>query len=113
MKMPLEEAESFFSRIYLGKHHIPSKIHPYGQGWCVNHYGDLSTFDFNTLTRLVFHAHDQCVRVEIGQSGPRMVKIAIHKRTSRTGSMFERHPTIEEALADWRERGNKKIEDED
>jgi hypothetical protein len=115
MKMEYEEAESFFSRVYLGKHHIPSKIHSFGQGFYINHYGDLSTFDFNTLTRLVFHAHDQCVRVEIGQSGPRMVKVIIHKREKRLsdkGSFWEIHPTLDEAIADWRSRGNIPIEQE-
>ena len=108
MLMPLVEAEAFFSRVYLGKHHIPSKIHPFGQGWCINHYGNLSTYDFNTLTRLVFLAHDRCVRVEIGQSGPRMVKIIIHKRNKREkGSVWERHPTLDQAIKDWRERGNE------
>jgi hypothetical protein len=110
MKMTFEEAENFFSVLYFGKHHIPSKIKSWGQGWTISHYGDLSTYDFNTLTRLVFLAHDMCFRAEISQSGPRMVKISIHKRSSRRGSMFERHPTIEEALADWREKHPKETE---
>ena len=101
MQMPYEEAEEFFSELYLGKHHFPSKIKPYGQGWHINHWGDLSTFDFDTLTRLVFLAHDSCTRVEISQGGPRAVKIAIWKR-QRTGSIYERHPTIEDALKTWR-----------
>ena len=104
MDLPKEEALSFFSELYFGAHHIPGRgIKEYGPGWCVNHYGDLSTFDFDKLTRLVFLAHDRCMRVEIGSSGPNMVKIIIHKRT-REGSMSQRHPTLEQAFELWREK---------
>ncbi len=103
MEMPFEEAELFFSELYFGKHHIPAGgIKPFGQGWSVNHHAEIATFDFNALTRLVFLAHDKCVRVSIKQGGPGAVKIVIHKRAGRNGSMCERHPTIEIALADWR-----------
>lgn len=99
-----DEAIDFFAELYFGKHHFPGKIKEFGPGWCMNHYGNLATFDFDGLTRLVFLAHDRCVRVSIMSSGPRMIKIALHKRTTREGSMFERHPTIENALAEWRKR---------
>ena len=104
MQTRLEDAEDFFAEIYHGRHHIPSKLKGFGDGWSVNHRGDLSTFDFDTLTRLVFLAHDLCMRVSIEQSGPGMVKIIVWKRNSREGRMSSRHPTIEEALNVWRER---------
>jgi hypothetical protein len=101
--MTEQEAISFFSALYCGEHHIPrSGVKEFGLGWCVNHYGDLSTFDFDRLTRLVFLAHDRCVRVEIRSSGPRMVKLCIWKRSGRTGEIWSRHPTIETALDMWR-----------
>ncbi|MBA7646724.1 hypothetical protein ES703_54490 [subsurface metagenome] len=99
---PYEVAEEFFSELYFGKHHIPSKIIAYGNGWCINHHGDLSTFDFDILTRLVFLAHDKCIRVELSQGGPRAVKISIWKRYGRIGRIDQRHPTIETALETWR-----------
>lgn len=102
-KLTEEEALEFFSILYCGKHHIPGKLHPFGFGWCVNDYGDFSTWDLNKLTRLVFLAHDRCIRAEVLSSGPRMVKIALHKR-KRIGGTPERHPTIDEALRSWRER---------
>lgn len=102
--MLFKEAEKFFSELYFGKHRLPGKIKKYGQGWEINHYGELATFDFNNLTRLIFLAHDKCIRVSVMSSGPRMVKIALHKRDTRTGSIMERHPTIENALKDWREK---------
>ena len=98
-----EEAIDFFAELYGGKHHIPrGGVKDFGCGFSVNHYGDLSTFDFDKLTRLVFLAHDRCIRVEVSNSGPRMVKISIWKRHGREGDMWYRHPTIEQALALWR-----------
>ena len=104
MQMEYQEAEDFFSEFYFGKHHISAKIKPYGGGWCINHYGSLATFDFDELTRLVFLAHDKCIRIELMQGGPVAVKIAIWQRDKREGSMFERHPTIETALDLWRKK---------
>ena len=111
MDMTLEEAEDFFSEFYLGKHHIPSKIHAFGNGWNVNQYGSLSTYDFDGLTRLVFLAHDKCIRVGIGSSGPGTIKIIIYKRKNRDGDhQYDRHPTIETALEQWRKSYKKENE---
>jgi len=97
-----EEAELFFSAFYLGKHHLPkSGLKPFGGGWCVNHPSDLSTFDGDGLTRLVFLAHDMCFRASVQPSGPRRVKICIWKRDGRSGRMCQRHPTLNQALEVW------------
>ena len=81
MELTKEEATEFFSELYGGKHHIPrGGLHDFGCGWSVNHYGDLSTFDFDELTCLVFLCHDRAIRAEVMCSGPRMVKISIWKR---------------------------------
>ncbi len=111
MQTPFRDAELFFSELYHGVHHIPGKIKAFGQGWSVNHYGELSTFDFDTMTRLVFMAHDRCMRASVMQSGPNMVKIVVWQREGRIGSFCCRHPTIEEALEIWREKHFKQ-EDE-
>lgn len=106
--MKYQEAEDFFSEIYFGKHHLPSRIKSYGPtSWSIIHHGDLSTFDFDTLTRLVFLAHDRCCRISIEQGGIHSVKIIVWERKKRTGSMFERHPTIEDALKLWRKKHKK------
>lgn len=93
------EAEKFFSELYHGSHHIPDqKVHEFGRGWMVKHdRGDLATYDFNDLTRLVLMAHRDCYRASIMNHGPRAMKIAIWKR-QRNGSMSQRHPTIEQAI---------------
>jgi len=62
-----------------GRHHLPDPK-PHGSGVCVNWYGMLSTFDNDLLTRLVLTAHAFYVRVEIKNSGPRMVKICAWRR---------------------------------
>src|SRR3954462_15611397 len=59
--------------------------------------GQLSTWDFDMLTRLVFLAHDHCIRVAIRPVNGFTFGIQFHPRKSHAGSIFERHPTIEEA----------------
>ncbi len=64
-------------------------------------FGQLSSFDFDNLTRLVLLAHDHCLRVSIGSLSSKHLCLLIHAR-ARTGSIDQRHPTIEGALELWR-----------
>jgi hypothetical protein len=97
--MTEQEAIDFFSEFYQGEHHIPGKVKSFGHhGWAVNHdRGDLATYDYNQLTRLVFMAHSKCVRVSIMPSSPRHLRIVIWKR-QHEGGMAQRHPTLEQAI---------------
>ena len=61
-----------------------------------------ATYDFNQLTRLVIAAHDECIRVEINPHTFRHLKINMWPRAGRDGRMYERHPTIEDAISDFR-----------
>lgn len=106
------EAIDFFSTIYGGLHHIPGPrnatpeecVKPWGSGsWLVNHHGELSSYDWDTLTRLVLLGHERCIRVSVLHGGPRSVRVGISAR-SRVPSIMEGHPTIEEAVAKFRER---------
>lgn len=82
-----------------GEHHLTSPVYAWsGAGIRYAHYGELATFDFDKLTRLVVMAHDRCIRATVMASGPRMVGIGLSKR-SREGCFAERHPTMEEAIA--------------
>ena len=105
--MTHDEAVAFFSALFRGAHHIPgsrykgANVKPYGVGWCVLTHQDLSTYDFDVLTRLVFLAHDRAVRVEVS-AAMRYVRIAIWQRR-REGDIGHRHPTIEQALESWRQ----------
>lgn len=65
--------------------------------------GQLSTFDFDLLTRLVFLAHDHNIRIQIGPCNPQFLEVVFHPRHKRDGGISERHPTIEQALGRWRE----------
>ena len=111
-----KDAVAFFAEWCGGEHHIPAPgccgdhgVREYGPGsWCVNLYGDMSTFDFDRLTALVFLAHDRCVRASVMQGGPRMVKVVIWNRDSRTGEMWQRHPTLDEAVTRWRKYTQEK-----
>lgn len=64
----------------------------------------LATFDLDRLTRLVFLAHDRAIRIELCGSAPRLVKLQFHRRNGREGRLSERHPSVEQALAQHRER---------
>lgn len=94
-----QEATEFFSELYGGQHHIPGyKPKEWGFGYMIIHdRGDLATFDFNMLTRLVLYAHAKCIRVSVEGHTKGKLKIAIWKR-QREGSISQRHPTIEQAI---------------
>jgi hypothetical protein len=76
------------------------------QGLFINskasHY--MSTFDYSNLTKAVVIAHDRMIRFQIEPSGPRMLKFTAHKRHLREGRMYERHPTMEEAISNVRKQ---------
>jgi len=101
MKLSEGDARAFFAAFYRGEHHFPEKMKPFGEGWAMSHFGAMASFDCNELTRLVFLAHARCIRVQVEQGGPNRLRIAIWRR-QRDGGMFERHPTIEQALDSFR-----------
>jgi hypothetical protein len=97
------EATEFFAEFYDGRHHIPkSGVKEFGDGWYVSHNrGDLATYDYNQLTRLVLMGHDKCIRVSVAPSNFNTLKICIWKR-QREGGMSSRHPTLEQAIEKFR-----------
>lgn len=63
----------------------------------------MSTTDFDELARLVFLAHDLCIRVEVGASGMYGCLWLSPRDASDTAvGVWEAHPTLETALARWR-----------
>lgn len=95
-------------KVFHGEHHAPDRIYAWGRGIkCSVDSTRLSTWDFDYLTRLVVLAHDECVRVEIVSSGPGRIGLALHKRSGRQGPMYDRHPSMEEAIA--RVRGGGEV----
>jgi hypothetical protein len=57
----------------------------------------IATFDNNELTRLVILCHDRLIRCSIEGAAPGYLRLVFHKRKSRTGHLYDRHPTIEQA----------------
>jgi hypothetical protein len=89
----------FFADIVGGFHHVTGKFAEWGAGLRVSDYSNYwSTFDFDRLSRLVFLAHDRCVRVEIVQSGLHRIGLLLHRRHTREGSTSVRHPTLDQAI---------------
>jgi hypothetical protein len=62
---------------------------------------DIATFDFSQMSRLVFAAHDECVRICVSPRTFRHLEIMMHQR-QRAGDMSRRHPTLENAISDFR-----------
>lgn len=85
--------------LFHGEHHAPEQIYPFGQGIkCSVPDHQMATFDFNYLTRLVVLAHDRCIRVAVVASAPGRIGLVLFQRHGRTGMMYERHPTMEDAV---------------
>ncbi len=98
------ECAEMLADLYSGWHHLPGKIKEHGGGIEINVSGfRLATFDFSALTVAVFMAHDRMIRFGVESSGPRLVRLVLFKRHKREGRMHERHPTIEAALATYRQ----------
>lgn len=58
----------------------------------------LATYDFDHLTRLVFLAHRDCIRVEIEPASPKYLRVVFTPRKRDGGWIAERHPTLREAV---------------
>lgn len=109
--MTHDEALAFFGVLFNGAHHIPrSGVVERDGGWSVTTFDELESYDGDSLTRLVFLAHDQCVRVSVQPASPRYLRIVIWPRSRRDGGHFwERHPTVAAALSAWRDRGHEEV----
>lgn len=102
---PLGEAvANLLGRVFKGIYHLRTvsleKVDWSNDLWIEFTYtGDLSTVDFRNLTELVVFAHDEMIRVSLQGCGPGYLKMLFHQRESRTGSVSERYPTIEDHIA--------------
>jgi hypothetical protein len=66
-------------------------------------HGELATYDFNRLTRLVLLCHDYGLRGAVRAAKKDQLEVLLHPR-ARTGSVGRRHPRIREALAQYEGR---------
>lgn len=98
-----DEAKEFFGKLVGGSHHVYDQhLKEYGQGWRFTYWNDLSTYDFNVLTKFVILCHDQCVRGQIAGKNSKEVYLIIHQRHTREGDMTRKHPTMEDAINNFR-----------
>ncbi len=65
--------------------------------------GEVATWDFNVLTKLVFLSHDLCVRMSVTACTPKLYKLRFWLRDRDADDISRGHPTIEEALKTHRE----------
>ena len=83
-----------------GYHHL-GKIKGCGPKGVQTSLGcDAATWDGNLLTRIVLTAHRMGVRIEIGPSGPGMIKLMAHARYTNDDKnsalkFWERHPSLD------------------
>lgn len=91
------KAEQFASLVFGGVHRV-RKFEDKGHFFLLVPHGTLATFDDNKLTLIVFASHRLGLRAEIDSNGMRGLKILLHNRTVRIGRMFDRHPTLADAL---------------
>lgn len=102
-------------RLYRGAHHIPRGLDTYD--WTLKKHGlqvlwssrgaTMSSTDFDELTRLVFLAHDLCIRVEVGARGMYgCLWLCPREASDLAVGVWEAHPTLEKAYALWRGRAN-------
>ena len=96
---------TILSALYGGLHHCDasrlSKVDWANERWMqFTIDNELATYDFDGLTRLVFLAHEHCVRVSLNGCGPNRMRAMFHWREGREGGMSQRHPTIAQVIID-------------
>jgi len=114
---PLGRRVAHLLDAWVGIHHISRGILrrvDWSDPWLIRtacpSYANLATYDGDHLTRLVFLAHDLCVRVELRPHGPSYVGLVFTPR-ERDGDReqhmrdLRNHPTLDEAVAAWQSRG--------
>jgi hypothetical protein len=62
---------------------------------------EFATFDYNTLTLLVFLCHDARIRCSVSACGPRNMRLSFWQRQA-SGDVCVRHPNLEEAVKAFR-----------
>jgi len=102
---------SIMGEVWDGIYHLDRSTYQHERtDWSNNSYiemvicGELATWDFNKLTRLVVLCHDKCVRLSISGASNNFLRLMFHKR-EREGGFSERHPTLEYQVEQIRMNG--------
>jgi hypothetical protein len=101
-----EQVADLLGDLFVGLYHLDGAE---SVDWANDHhievrvrYKEWASFDTNLLTKLVFLAHDRCIRVSVSPRSHLALTLLFHQR-QRDGGTWARHPTIEDALAMYRE----------
>lgn len=94
-------AADLLGDVFLGIYHIDTKLFrqvDWSDEQCifVPINSSLCTVDFDHLTRLMVLAHDRMLRVELKGRSRGWLSVGVWQRNSRTGSVWQRCPTLEE-----------------
>jgi hypothetical protein len=90
--------------VFAGIYHIESAVLSRKVDWGCTYrikialYGGVSTYDHDLLTRLVVLAHDRCIRLEINGAAHGYLHLIFTPRVGRDADLYNRHPTMEEAI---------------
>ncbi len=100
-----ERVANLIGYLYQGIYHVNGVerkdwANPYHVSLTIR--GDLSTFDNSLLTTLVLLAHRMAIRVTISPCTPQLLLLRFDER-KREGHMWDRHPTIGQAIANHNE----------
>ncbi len=96
--LPLEKRlQSLMQWAFGGEHHL-KRVTQKGCYWELVTHGDLSTFDSGNLTALVLACSVLGLRAQIEPHGPRHLKILVHGRNERDGSVMRRIPSPSEII---------------
>lgn len=97
IELPFEEKiELFIDYVFGGRHHTRS-VKFAEVCYFIKFYQNLTTWDGNTLTKVVVAAHDLGLRVDAEPNGMLGMRLMIHNRKQRNG-LVEGHPTLEQHL---------------
>lgn len=97
IELPFEEKiELFIDYVFGGRHHTRS-VKFAEVCYFINSHHDLTTWDQNTLTKIVVASHDLGLRVDAETDGMGGARLLIHNRKQREG-LVEGHPTLEQHL---------------
>lgn len=91
-----EKIELFIDYVFGGRHHTRS-VEFAEVCYFIKFYQALTTWDGNTLTKIVVAAHDLGLRVDAEPNGMRGMRVMVHNRKQRNG-LVEGHPTLEQHL---------------
>lgn len=100
-----EQVANLLGDLFVGIYHLNGAA---AMDWANTHHIEIrvahkewASVDSNLLTKLVFLAHDRCLRVSISPRGHHSLTLLFHSR-QRDGGIWERHPTLEQAVAEHR-----------